>query len=66
MMAVLTLGCDGCYDCYVVVVASGGVVRAMDGFLYVRSPWCVQRASLPKHSRETASAPAERPSSGGR
>jgi hypothetical protein len=34
MMAGLTLVCDNYYDCFFVVVDSGGVVRAMDGFLY--------------------------------
>ena len=34
MMAELTLGLDGCYNCYFVVVDSGGVVRAVYGLLY--------------------------------
>jgi hypothetical protein len=57
MMAELTLGWDDCYDCFFVVVDSGGVVGAMDGFLYALPAWSVQRASLPKHSRESARRP---------
>ena len=64
MMAGLTLECDDCYDCYLVVVDSGGVVRAMGGFLYALPGWCVQRVA--PQTQPGKRAPAERPSSGGR
>lgn len=54
MMAELTLGCENYYERFVVVVDSGGVVRAIDGFLYALPG--VFSASLPKHSRESACA----------
>jgi len=47
MMAESTLECDNCYECFLVVVDSGGVVGAMDGFLYAALPaWsCSARRS---------------------
>ena len=53
MMAELTLGFDGFYDCYFVVVDSGGVVRAVYGLLYAL-PGVFSARRSPKQSRESA------------
>jgi hypothetical protein len=59
MMAEMTLVCDDYYDCCFAVVDSGGVVRAMDGFLYAlpgvfsarRSPNTVGKARAGRVSK---------------
>lgn len=63
MMDGSALGCDDFYDCYFVVVNSGGVVVAMDGF-----PHALRGVSSARRSHNTAGkrAPAKSPSSDGR
>ena len=59
MMAGLTLGCDVSYCCLFVVVDSGGVEGAMNGFLYALRG--VQRVAP-----NSGKARRQSPSSGGR
>lgn len=61
MMAELTVGFDGFYDCYFVVMDSGGVVRAVYGLLYALPGVFSARRS--PNTAGKARAPAERPSS---